>query len=248
MRLSVVIPTLNEAGQIAEAIETLRRRTVGSEPEILVMDSGSVDETVRIARSCNVRVEVDPALSCRAAACNAGAARTTGDVLLFLHADSRVPERFDEVIRDALASEGVTGGAFEFVLDGPEWRLRIVEWINRIRYRIRSRFYGDQGIFVRRAVFDAVDGFPRTSILEDAHFCALARRVGPMRLVPSRMLTSPRRFYNGGILTTLAFDVLIVLVDLAGLDVGRFGALYRRDNLRRGSMESLARGPLVDRS
>lgn len=234
MQLSIVIPTLNEATEIAGAIETIRRCTVGAPPEVLVLDSGSGDRTVEIARRCGVRVVVDPSLLSRAAACNAAAAQTTGDTLLFLHADSRVPVGYDEIIRTALAPVSVAGGAFEFALAGPEWRLRVVEGINRLRYRVRARYFGDQGIFVRRQVFDLVGGFPPLAILEDAYFCARAGKLGVMGLVDTPMLTSPRRFYRGGILTTLALDIIIVMADLAGLDPERFAGRYRQDNLRRG--------------
>jgi len=236
VRLSVVIPTLNEATQIADAIAAVRRHCVGPPPEIVVVDSGSVDDTVAIARDCGVSVSVDGGLGSRAAACNAGAARTRGDALLFVHADSRVPRGYDAVIGETLSRAGVAGGAFEFALAGPELRLRLVEIVNRVRYRIRGRFYGDQGIFVRRSVFDAVGGFPEVAILEDAHLCARVRAAGRMRLVRDVMPTRPRRFSVGGTLTTLLTDGLIVLVDMVGLDPGIFGSWYRRDNLRRGGI------------
>ncbi len=235
MRISVIIPALNEAGLLAETIRVLRRRTSGVPVQVVVADCGSEDRTRAIAAACSAVVETDPSVTSRAEACNAGAAAAVGDVLMFLHADSRVPQRYDELIRETLADAGVVGGAFEFKLDGPQIRLRIVEWIDRLRYRLRGRFYGDQGIFVRRDTFDRLGGFPTIGILEDAHFCAAARRLGAMRLRPEEMLTSPRRFYAGGILTTLAFDVLIVLTDLLGLTPKRFARAYRRDNEHRGT-------------
>jgi len=235
MRISVIIPTLNEAAGLAETIWVLRERTSDAPVEVIVADCGSDDRTRAIAVTCGATVQTGPPPTSRAEACNAGAAAATGDVLMFLHADSRVPERYDALIRETLADPGVVGGAFEFKLDGPQRRLRIVEWIDRWRYRLRGRFYGDQGIFVRRETFERLGGFPTIGILEDAHFCAAAKRLGAMRLRPEEMLTSPRRFYAGGILTTLAFDILIVMADLLGLAPERFAGVYRRDNERRGS-------------
>ncbi len=234
MRLSVVIPTLNEAAGLGETIAVLRSRTTGPQVELIVADCGSVDDTRTVAMRSGARVVSAPQPASRAQACNSGAATATGDYVLFLHADSHVPHQYDALIREALACPDVVGGAFEFKLDGREWRLRLVEWVNRLRYRMRGRFYGDQGIFIRRGAFEQVGGFPAVGILEDAHFCAKARRLGGMRLVDAEMLTSPRRFYAGGILRTLAFDVLIVLADLAGLNAGRFADAYGRDNTRRG--------------
>lgn len=233
MKLSVIIPTLNEAEFVATAIDSARRMAGGAPVEIIVADCGSADRTVAIARSCEVLVEKGPMLTSRARACNAGAAAATGDTLLFLHADSRPPPGYDMLIAKALADPANVGGAFEFALDGPERRLRLVEWINRLRYRLRRRYFGDQGIFVRRPVFERLGGFPDESILEDAHFCATLLRSGGMPLVEGRMPTSPRRFYNGGILRTLMFDCLIILGDLVGSPLDAPARFYRRDNLAR---------------
>lgn len=234
MRLSVVIPTLNEEAYLGEAISVLRARTFGPAVEVLVADCGSVDDTRGVAARCGVRTVTGASPANRAGACNAGAAAATGDAILFLHADSQVPAGFDTRIGDALASSDVVGGAFEFKLGGPQRRLRLVELINRARYRVRGRFFGDQGIFVRRRTFVEAGGFPPVGIFEDAHFCARLRHLGAMRLVPAAMVTSPRRFYNGGILRTLAADIGMVTADLAGLDLHRFAVAYARDNVRRG--------------
>lgn len=234
MRLSVVVPTLNEGGTLAHTISVLRRRTVGPPVELIVADCGSSDETTTVAKHCGAAVETGGTLTDRARACNAGAASASGDALLFLHADSLVPDRYDALIRDALASPGVVGGAFAFKLDGPEWRLRVVERVDRMRYRVRGRYFGDQGIFARRTAFHAVGGFPEVPIKEDAHFCGAMRRIGKMRLINAPMVTSPRRFYNGGILTTLAGDIMICTRDLLGLSLHRHAERYREDNLSRG--------------
>ncbi|MFQ5491716.1 MAG: TIGR04283 family arsenosugar biosynthesis glycosyltransferase [Phycisphaerae bacterium] len=238
MQLTVIIPTLNEAAHLPGCIAAVRERTAGPVPQIIVADCGSQDDTITLARQCGVPVVSGAWVSDRSAACNAGAQAAEADALLFLHADSLVPQGYDALIRAALADPGVVGGAFEFKLDGPEWRLRIVELINRLRYRIRGRFYGDQGIFVRHLTFKHLGGFPDQGILEDAHFCGLLRRAGKTRLIRTPMPTSPRRFYNSGILTTLARDILIVLTDLTGLNPQRFAPAYRQDNTCRGPSQA----------
>ena len=235
MRLSVVIPTLNEAAGLAEAIAVLRARTAGCPVQVIVADCASVDDTAAIARRCGAILRTGEGVVSRARACNAGAEVADGDTLLFLHADSTVPHGFDLLIDEALSSPGVVGGAFEFQLDGPQRRLRLVEWINRLRYRVRGRFFGDQGIFVRRPIFERIGGFPNIGLLEDARFCADARHLGTMRLIKANMLTSPRRFYNGGILRTLAMDGTIVLADMMGLSPKWFAGAYVQDNIRRGT-------------
>lgn len=235
MRLSVIIPTLNEARELRETVRLVRSHSGDPAIEIIVADSGSTDDTSKIARETHLRLTVGPSLNSRAKACNAGARLATGDTLLFLHADSHVPPHFDALIADALKEPHVVGGAFEFKLDGPEWRLRLVEIINRLRYRCRARYYGDQGIFVRRATFEAVGGYPDIPIMEDPRFCQEVRAFGAMLLLPAPMLTSPRRFYNGGILRTLAFDVFIVTLDFLRLHPEWLAKKYHRENRLRGT-------------
>jgi len=237
MRLSVIIPTLNEARELGETVRLVRSHSDDPAIEIIVADSGSTDDTSKIAREAGLCVAADASLSSRAKACNAGAGLATGDTLLFLHADSHVPPRFDAMIREALRDPQVVGGAFEFKLDGPEWRLRFVEIINRIRYRFRARYYGDQGIFVRRATFEAVGGYPDIPIMEDSRFCQKVMAFGLMPLLPAPMLTSPRRFYNGGILRTLALDFVIGTLDLLRLRPAWLSERYRRENQERGTDE-----------
>lgn len=235
MRLTVIIPTLNESAYLSRCVAALLHRATGPRPKIILADCGSRDDTVAQANRLGLTVVTSPNITHRATACNAAATHVKGDILLFLHADCLVPHGYDAKIFAALADPRTVGGAFEFKLDGPQWQLRIVERINHLRYRIRGRFYGDQGIFVRRSVFQRVGGFPDQGILEDAHFCSQLRRVGKTHLIKTHLPTSPRRFYNGGILTTLARDILIVLTDLAGLNAQRFATGYRQDNLSRGS-------------
>jgi hypothetical protein len=125
------------------------------------------------------------------------------------------------------------GGAFEFALDGEEFGLRVVELINRVRYRLWPLYYGDQGIFVRASVFRRVGGYPERRILEASDFC---RRLGRWRLVLVRkyMSTSARRFVEGGIFRVLSHDCRIWLLDLCRLPTEHFGPAYQQDNQRRG--------------
>jgi len=137
VKLSVIIPTLNEACNLSAAVGALRSRAIlGVSHEIIVADCGSTDGSAELAARLGVRViEEIPRLDSRAAALNAGAARATGDVLLFLDADTQAPRGYDRAIERALRDSHVVGGAFEFALDGPEFGLRIVELINRMDSR-----------------------------------------------------------------------------------------------------------------
>ena len=227
----MIIPTLNESRTLERTVGWVRLRGADKDIEIIVADCRSSDETVLLANRMGLRVATGIAVNSRARACNAGADLATGDTFLFLHADSEVPDSFDRLIASALAHPCAVGGAFVFKLDGPELRLRLVEQINRLRYRLMMEYYGDQGIFVRRSVFEACGGYPDMPILEDAHFCRLVSRFGVLRLIHSEIRTSPRRFYRGGILRTLVMDTVIWVWNLLCMNPNCFAAGYRRENL-----------------
>jgi rSAM/selenodomain-associated transferase 2 len=236
MRLSIIIPTLNEARHLAATVAAARCRAVLGPHEIIVADCGSADGTADVALRLGTHlVRAPPAPSSRAAALNRGAADATGDVLLSLDADTLVPRGYDRAIRQALRDPLAVGGAFEFALDGPQLGLRLVELINRIRYRIWPLYYGDQGIFVRAAVFRRVGGYPEQRLLEASDFCKRIRRQGKLVLLRKYMKTSPRRFVEGGIYRVLAQDVRIWWLDLIGRPTEHYGLAYQENNRRRGN-------------
>src|SRR5262249_23251964 len=224
MRLSIIIPTLNEAHHLSATVAEARRQAVLASHEIIVADCGSTDGPAQLAAALGTHVVQErPALSSRAAALNRGARAATGDVLLALDADTLPPHGYDRFIRQALRDPNVVGGAFEFALDGPQLGLRLVELVNRIRYRLWPLYYGDQGMFVRVAVFRRVGGYPERGILEASDFCRRVRRAGRLVLLPRYMKTSARRFVEGGIYRVLARDCRIWWRDLIGKDTEQFG-------------------------
>jgi glycosyltransferase involved in cell wall biosynthesis len=235
MNLSVIIPTLNEEDSLPSTIRSVRENAVITEPcEIIIADSGSCDGTQDLALELGLKLVrcVNP-LPGRASALNQGAASASGGVFLFLDADTSLPEGYDESIRDALEDPGTVGGAFEFSLDGGEFGLRVVEFINRTRYRVRQRYYGDQGVFVRAGAFKAVGGVPELRLLETAYFCKALKKIGKLELIKKNIKTSPRRFLRGGIYSVLAGDIKIWFLDLAGIPVDRWGEGYWKENTSR---------------
>lgn len=232
MNLTIIIPTLNEAEYLASTIETIRQNSRLENPhEVIVIDSGSMDETCGIAIRLGVKlISANNASPGRAYVLNQAAQSATGDVLLFLDADTFAPIGYDQLIETALSNPKVIGGAFEFALDGPEFGLRIVELINRIRYRIRQRYYGDQGIFVRSDIFQRIGGYPKIGLLEAAHLCKNLRKQGKLILIYKEMKTSPRRFIDGGIYKVLASDIKIWFLDLIGIRVDRYANSYWKEN------------------
>jgi len=232
MNLSIIIPTLNEARYLPVTIEKIKQNTCLGEPyEIIVVDSGSTDETCDIALKLGVKlVRSNSNSPGRAYVLNEAAQSATGDVFLFLDADTLVPQGYDDSIERALTNPNFVGGAFEFSLDGQEFGLRIVEFINRIRYRMRQRYYGDQGIFVRSHVFRSVGGYPEIGLLEAAHFCKKLKEEGDLKLIKQGIKTSPRRFLDGGIYKVLAEDIKIWFLDLIGVRVEKYADAYWKEN------------------
>ncbi len=245
MRTSIVIPTLNEERWLPAAVASAREGARGGgASEIVVADCGSADRTAEVARALGCRVVVDPALDSRGAAADAGGQEAEGDVLLFLDADCGLPEGWDLAVAEALADPAVVGGGFELRFgeaggdgagrDGPGWRLRLIEVVDRIRYRWSRLFYGDQGLFVRAEAWHRVGGFRGARILESAQLCRRLKRLGRLALVPLPVTASARRFEDGGVLRIFALDIALWLAGLLRLPIDRLaGRLYWSENRRR---------------
>ena len=197
MRLSIVIPTLNEAEQIPATLAAAAAPGV----EILVVDGGSADATVDLARAAGATVLT--AGRGRARQMNAGAAAADGDALLFLHADTRLPAGFDAAVAAALADPAVVGGRFDVRLEpSTPWLDLVAALINR-RSRWSRIGTGDQALFVRRAVFEAMGGFPDLPLMEDLAFSIALKRRGGIACLRQTVATSSRRWLRDGPLRTV---------------------------------------------
>ena len=174
MRLSIVVPTLNEAAGVVAALEALQPlRAAGH--EVVVIDGGSGDGTPDLAVPWADRVASVP--RGRANQMNAGARIAAGDVLLFLHADTRLPARADRVVLDGLAGSGRAWGRFDVRIAGRHPLLRLVAALMNARSRWTGIATGDQAVFVRRDAFAAVGGFPPLPLMEDVALSAALKRV-----------------------------------------------------------------------
>ncbi len=232
MKLSIIIPTLNEADYLPDTILKAKENAYSKNIyELIVVDSGSWDGTPEIAKSLGAKlVKCDDNNSGKSHVLNKGASIASGDVYLFLDADTILPPAYDLLIEKSLSDAATIGGAFEFSLSGSEFGLRVVELVNRVRYRVRQRYYGDQGIFVRAEVFNRVGGYPGIPLLESAHFCRILRNKGKLELLSRAVKTSPRRFNKGGIYRVLASDIKIWFLDLLGLGVQKYADPYWEEN------------------
>jgi len=158
---------------------------------------------------------------------NAGAAEARGDTLFFLHADSFPPVAALTLIREALTDPLVIGGAFEHLFAEPGWSLRVITWINRVRYRLTRHYYGDQGIFVRAGAFRRMGGYRDLALLEDLDLTRRLKREGRTVLVRTPLRTSGRRFIARGPWRTFCFIVWLLLLEMLGLDPQRYAERWR---------------------
>lgn len=216
------MPALNEADGIVAALRSAREPGVG---EIVVVDGGSRDDTGRLAATVADRV-LSSARG-RAAQMNAGAAGASGEVLLFLHADTRLPAGFAAAVLDAIAG-GAVGGRFDVVLEGAHRFLPVVARLMNLRSRLTGISTGDQAIFVRRDVFDRLGGFAPLPLMEDVELTGRLRREGPVAALRERVTTSGRRWEENGVARTILRMWALRLAYACGVPPERLARAYRR--------------------
>jgi rSAM/selenodomain-associated transferase 2 len=224
-QLSIIMPVRNDAAALARTLDYLCAVPGMDSVEVIVAAAGDREGTERVVAD---RAQLLwPCGSTRAILMNAGAARTRGEVLLFLHADSFPPRRALELIEQALSDERVVGGAFEHLFTESLWSLRLITWINRMRYRITHNFYGDQGIFVRAAVFRQMGGYRELQLMEDLDFTQRLKRLGRTVLIREPLPTSGRRFLARGPWRTFLFIVWLLLLHTLRFDTQRYAQRWR---------------------
>jgi rSAM/selenodomain-associated transferase 2 len=221
VRLSIIVPVLDEAQGIAAVLAALQPiRDRGH--EVIVVDGGSTDATTSLAQPLSDRVLVSP--RGRAAQMNAGAASAGGDAFVFLHADTRLPEVADALVIRALAAH--TWGRFDVRIDSSHPMLAVVGCMMNLRSRLSGIATGDQAIFVRRAAFIAAGGFPEIALMEDIALSARLRRVGRPACLRQRVVTSARRWERHGVLATILLMWRLRLLYFLGVDPGRLARAY----------------------
>jgi rSAM/selenodomain-associated transferase 2 len=210
--VSVIIPALNEEKSIAQVLAD----AVALRPhEVIVVDGGSKDRTREISEQLGAVVMITgPG---RARQMNCGARRATGDILLFLHADTHLPPAALHDIVAALKNPRYVGGRFDVDLDGNHWLLKIIGAMINQRSRITKVGTGDQAIFVRREVFARMGGFPDIPLMEDIAFCRALKRLGGIACLRSKVRTSARRWETEGVWRTMIKMWTLKLLYFAGV-------------------------------
>jgi rSAM/selenodomain-associated transferase 2 len=220
--VSIVIPALNEAALIADSVTS----ALATGPhEVIVADGGSSDDTASLARAAGAIV-----VSClpgRAAQQNAGARAACGDVLLFLHADTRLAAGGLSQIDAALAHVHIGCGAFRQAIQAKGWPYRLLEHGNAWRAAHRGLPYGDQGIFVRRGLFEEVGGFPNVQLMEDVLLMRRLRRHTRPVLLPGPLYVSARRWLRRGVICQTLRNWTLLAAARLGVHPDRLARYYR---------------------
>jgi rSAM/selenodomain-associated transferase 2 len=223
LSISVIIPTLDEQDCLAPTLATAL-----SAPgvEAILVDGGSQDQTVAMARQAGAKVIHSP--PGRARQMNLGAATAKGEALLFLHADTLLPKGWQHEVRRILEQPGVSAGAFGFRLDSRPAKLRFIELGVALRCRLGQMPYGDQALFMRREFFEKAGGFPQMPIMEDVALVKRLKKLGRVLTSPAPAITSARRWQAQGALYTTGLNYLLMIAFYAGIPLGTLRRLYDR--------------------
>lgn len=221
--LSIIVPVLDEAATVVEALHALTPYRLRGH-EIVVADGGSRDETAALARRYADQVIAAP--RGRGAQMNAGAAVARGDILLFLHADTRLPPDADVLIAQGLAQSARVWGRFDVVIAGRPRLLPMIAWAMNRRSRLTGIATGDQGMFVLRRTFEDVGGFADIALMEDIVLSRTLKRIGPPLCLPQKVITSGRRFETHGALRTILTMWRLRAAFWLGADPARLARRY----------------------
>jgi rSAM/selenodomain-associated transferase 2 len=220
MSVSIIIPTLNEAGCLAETLTSLREQ---QPHQIIVVDGGSQDRTCEIA---SVADGVFSSLPGRARQMNLGAAHATGDIFLFLHADCQLEAGALDAAKNCLSSRNVIAGCFTMRAQAAGLLYRWMDGWASARVRLSGMIYGDQGLFIRRDDFLRLGGFPELRLMEDVFFSRVLRREGRVVVAPKRIFVSARRWQGSGLIRQTARNWILVGLAAGGVHPDRLTALY----------------------
>ncbi|KAF0191043.1 MAG: family 2 glycosyl transferase [Gammaproteobacteria bacterium] len=225
MKITVIMPCLNEAGIVEQSLSRVQGLRARGH-EVILVDGGSSDQTIELARPLVDRIITTP--RGRAVQMNAGASVADGDVLLFLHADTRLPAAADLLLTTALANTGRRWGRFDVRLSGSRPALRVVGFFMNWRSRLTGIATGDQAMFMTRKLFDAAGGFPDIPLMEDITLSRTLKRHSAPALIHTKVITSSRRWEQRGVLRTILMMWRLRLAYFFGASPQQLARLYQR--------------------
>lgn len=221
MQLAIVVPVLNEAANIPALCAHLQKIALSA--EVVLVDGGSTDDTARLARACGMTVVSAP--RGRARQMNAGANATQAPHLLFLHADTQLPEQALSLVQDALQHHA--WGRFDVRIEGQAKMLRVVATLMNWRSRLTGIATGDQAMFMTRAAFDQLNGFPDQPLMEDIEMSAALKRISPPVCLQQKVITSGRRWEQRGVWRTIFLMWRLRLAYWLGIPAESLARAYR---------------------
>lgn len=219
--ISVIIPTLNEERTIEKTIASAQ---LGFNTEIIVVDGGSTDATCTIATQMNVRVVKSE--QGRGIQLQKGVEHSKGEIIVFLHADTNLPYKWDISIRNAFKNKKIALTAFQLRINDAALRYRLVEWGTKWRSLFLALPYGDQAFAVKRSVLSVIGGVPSRMLLEDVYLLRKIRKLGKIKLLKDAVLTSSRRWKKFGVVKTTLYNQFIMLADFLGASDDALKKLY----------------------
>ncbi len=222
-RLSIIIPVLNEARSLQAHLPLLQSARAAGH-ELILVDGGSTDEGPALAVPLVDKLVRSPAG--RAAQMNAGAAQASGDVLLFLHVDTRLPEGAIALLQQAFVQPAVQWGRFDVQLSGTHPAFRLIETMINLRSRVSGVATGDQALFLRAGLFHAIGGFPAIPLMEDVAITKTLRRLSRPLCLRERVTTSSRRWEQHGIVRTVLLMWWLRLLYVFGVSPARLRDMY----------------------
>jgi rSAM/selenodomain-associated transferase 2 len=229
MRVAIIIPILNESDEIPSLVESLRK--LDEDVEVLFVDGGSTDDGPFLVRLSGYALVTCAAG--RARHMNVGARATSADILVFLHADVRLPPESLHALRIAMQDERVVAGRFDLVYETRRWPYPWIAWLGNVRSRLTGLATGDQTIFVRRSVFDAVGGYPDIQLMEDVAIMRQLKRAGCLACLRATVVGSIRKYEREGLWCAIGLMWLVRALYAAGTSPRSLHRLYYRRDPRK---------------
>lgn len=227
MKYSFVVPCLNEEKFIIECLQSIRKNFNGD--EIILVDGGSSDQTLELASRFDVKI-IKSAKG-RGIQMNAGAEKATGDILIFVHADTFIPENSKQLIENEFANPNIKIASFRLGFDADH---KILNFYTKFsNYDSMFTKFGDQCIIIRKTFLGELGGFPNWSIFEDVHLLSKARKKSKIKILDAAVVTSSRKFLLGGIIRTQIRNAILFLQYFLGLDHDKIARNYYSMNIKK---------------